>query len=128
MADFNDIKRKIKETAGVIADVSVDLYKKAEEKSKTVAKSAKLQSEILTEKSNIKRLYIEIGKTYYETHRLFPEPELEQACAEITAAQERIEEKKAVLEDLKSGGVEIEIDVEIEEDDDEAEETDETEE
>ncbi|MDR0906646.1 MAG: hypothetical protein LBN00_10845 [Oscillospiraceae bacterium] len=127
MADFNDFKRKIKETAGVIADVSVDLYKKAEEKSKTVAKSAKLQSEILTEKSNIKKLYIEIGKTYYETHRLFPEPELEQACTEITAAQERIDEKKAALEDLKSVGVEIEIDVDIEADDD-GDDTDETEE
>ncbi|MDR0839176.1 MAG: hypothetical protein LBN99_05980 [Oscillospiraceae bacterium] len=104
MANFDDIKQKAREVAGVIADVSVDLYKKAEEKSKIFAKIAKLQAENASDRSSVRKLYLEIGKTYFETHKLFPEPELEQDCAEVAAALERIEERKAEIAAIKAAG------------------------
>jgi len=103
MADFSEIKKKILETASQVADASVDLYKKAEGKSKAVVKSTKLLSDISSEQVAIKRLYAEIGKTYYETHKLFPEPELEGFCNEITAANERIAILRAAREELRTG-------------------------
>ena len=111
MADLNGLFGKLKEAAGAIADVSVDLYKKAEDKSKTLARTAKLQSEITSERVAIKKLYMSIGKEYYEMHKLFPEPELEQACAAITAAFERIDAKNAEIDELKNGNEDIDFEV-----------------
>lgn len=104
MAKFEDLKQRLRETAEVIGDVSIDLYKRAEEKTKILAKKAKLQAEIASDKTAVKKLYQEIGKAYYESHKLYPEPELEQNCADVTAALERIALRYEELAELRSTG------------------------
>ncbi|NLB29521.1 MAG: hypothetical protein GX823_04780 [Clostridiales bacterium] len=105
MSTFDDLKKVVLDAADVIADVSVDLYKKAEAKTKELARAAKLHTDIASDKTSIKRLYMQIGKTYYETHKMFPAEEFEQNCAEISTLFERIADRKAELEELRSKGV-----------------------
>jgi hypothetical protein len=101
MTNFDDFKQKAKETVGVIADASVELYKIAEEKTKILAKTAKLQAENSGDRNSIKKLYTEIGKLYYAKYRDDTKPELDQNCAEITAAFERITNRLIEIENLK---------------------------
>ena len=102
MATFDEIKKKALEAADVIADVSVDLYKKAEVKTKELARMAKLQTDMASDRTAIKKLYLQIGKTYYETHKMFPAEEFEQDCTEVTALFDHIEAAKAEIEDIKA--------------------------
>ncbi|MDR2421003.1 MAG: hypothetical protein LBD49_02725 [Oscillospiraceae bacterium] len=102
MATFEDLKQRLRETAEVIGDVSADLYKRAESKTKILARTAKLQAENASDRTAVKRLYQEIGKAYYESHRLYPEPELEQSCAEVTTTLERIEVRKKEIDALRA--------------------------
>ncbi|MDR0445419.1 MAG: hypothetical protein LBH17_00025 [Oscillospiraceae bacterium] len=103
MATFEDLKQRIRETAEVIGDVSVDLYKRAEEKTKILARKAKLQAENASDRTALRRIYQEIGKAYYESHKLYPEPELEQSCTEVTTTLERIKERDAEIAELRAG-------------------------
>ena len=102
MASFEELKKKARETAEVLADVSVELYKAAEEKAKVTAKKAKLNAEISAEKTAIKKLYLSIGANYYSIYKDSPMDTLAQACMEVTATIDRIEMKKAELEALKN--------------------------
>ena len=102
MAKFDEFVQKAKETAEVFADVSVELYKAAEEKAKVAAKKAKLSAEISAEKTAVKKLYLSIGANYYGLHKDNPESALEQACMEVTSALERIDFKRAELDSLKN--------------------------
>lgn len=102
MGTFDDLKKKALEAADTLADISVDLYKKAETKTKELARTAKLQSDIASDKTSIKKLYMQIGKTYYETHKLFPAEEFEQNCTEITTLFERIEARQAELDSMRA--------------------------
>ena len=101
MATFDDLKKKALEAADVIADVSVDLYKKAEVKTKELARIAKLQADMASDRTAIKRLYLQIGKTYYETYRNAPAEEFEQSCTEVTTLFDHINAAKAEIEDIK---------------------------
>jgi hypothetical protein len=107
MTNFDDIKQKAKETAGVIADATVELYKIAEEKTKILAKTAKLQAENSVDRNAIKKLYTEIGKLYYDKYRDDTKPELDQDCAEITAAFERIALRLKEIELIKKAAADI---------------------
>ena len=101
MANFEEFKKKAKNAMETIADVSVETFKLAEEKAKILAKSAKLNGDITREKTNIRRLYVEIGRMYYEQHKDNPGESFVQNCEEITAAFERVAEKQQELEELK---------------------------
>jgi hypothetical protein len=113
MDNFDDFKKKAKETMGTIADRSVELYKIAEEKTKILAKTTKLQAEIALERGNIRKLYKEIGKTYYELHKEAPETALEQKCAEVSVSLDRIASKLQEIQDIKNDADAKDIDVEI---------------
>ena len=102
MATFDEIKKKALEAADVIADVSVDLYKKAEVKTKELARMAKLQADMAADRTAIKKLYLQIGKTYYETHKMFPAEEFEQNCTEVTTLFDHIDAAKAEIDDIKA--------------------------
>ncbi|NMA25081.1 MAG: hypothetical protein GX936_05370 [Clostridiales bacterium] len=69
MTNFEDLVQKAKDTMETIADKSIELYKAAEEKTKLLAKMTKLGAEITMEKGNVRKLYREIGKKYYELHK-----------------------------------------------------------
>ena len=125
MANFDEFKQRAKEAAGTIADVSLELYKIAEEKAKILAKTTRLNAEIVRERTNIRKLYNEIGKTYYKLHKDDPEADLAQSCTEVTASVEHIIANKAAIEDLKQSGIVTDADIEVEivaDEDDAAEE------
>lgn len=121
MANFEDFKQKAKDTVETIADKSAELYKIAEEKTKLFAKMTKLGAEITVDKGNVRKLYREIGKKYYELHKLSPEEPLAQACAEVTITLDRIAAKQKEFDELKNnisekgrtGCVEDEKDIEV---------------
>jgi len=102
MANYDDFKKKVKEAFGTIADVSVEAYKVAEEKSRILAKKAKLNAGIANERATIRRLNVEIGATYYKLFKDNPDESLKTQCADITAAYDRIAAKQQELEDLKA--------------------------
>jgi hypothetical protein len=126
MANFDEFKQKARDTMETIADKSVELYKIAEEKTKVLAKMTKLGAEITVDKGNVRKLYREIGKMYYELHKSSPEETLAQTCAEVTVTLETIADKQAELNELKKSlgekvktesdpeekGVEVEIIIE----------------
>ena len=126
MANFDNFKQLAKDAAGTIADVSVELYKRAEEKTKVIAKTTKLNSEISRERNLIRRLYSETGKQYYALHKDDAEGALAQNCAEITFGFERIAAKQREIEEIKAAAnvkdedIEVEIEVEIIAEDDDA--------
>lgn len=102
MSNFDELKQKAKDTMETIADKSVELYKIAEEKTKIIAKITKLSTEIALEKGNVRKLYREIGKRYYELHNASPEEELAQTCAEVKNALECIVAKQKEVGELKN--------------------------
>jgi len=102
MANYDDFKKKVKEAFGTIADASVEAYKVAEEKSRILAKKAKLNAGIANERATIRRLNVEIGAAYYKLYKDNPDESLKTQCADITAAYDRIAAKQQELEDLKN--------------------------
>ncbi|MDR3209549.1 MAG: hypothetical protein LBT36_02860 [Oscillospiraceae bacterium] len=102
MSNFEDFKQKAIKVAGDIADVSVELYKAAEEKAKIIAKTKKLQAENALDRSAVKKLYTEIGKTYYAQRKDAPEGEYEQLFAELAASFGRINERAAEIDALRT--------------------------
>jgi hypothetical protein len=104
MANFDELKQKAKETVQTIADKSIEFYKIAEEKTKVLAKITKLSAEMTFEKGNVRKLYRELGKLYYDLYKNAPEPGFQQACEEITASLAVIAEKKREIDALKGVG------------------------
>ena len=101
MAGFEEFKQKARDAAETIADKSVELYRAAEEKTRTIARSAKLNAEIAKEKTNLKRYYAELGSIYYSFFKDSPDEHLQQLCEEITTSLEYIESKQAELSALR---------------------------
>jgi len=104
MANYEDFKKKAKETLETIADVSVEAYKIAEEKAKVIARRTKLNADIAHEKALIRHLKSDIGNKYYELHKDDPEIALKKDCDGITDALARIDASKKEIEELKKGG------------------------
>jgi len=101
MANYDEFKKKAKETFESFADASVDAYKATEQKARVLAKKTKLRASIVNDKATIRRLSVEIGTIYYKLFKDNPAPEFEKACKEITEAYELIASKEAQIDDLK---------------------------
>lgn len=112
MADFNAFKDKVlaklgqaaeatKDFAEKAADSTKDFAEKAADKAKAGSRIAKLNIEIATERDNMKKTYVEIGKLYYETHKDDPEGFFIQLCEEIAIAERNIAEKETEIAELK---------------------------
>lgn len=114
MANFNDIKEKLKATLNVVADTTKDIASKTADKAKDTARIAKLSVEINGEKDAVRKAYHEIGKLYYEMHRDNPDGFFAQLCDEVTVANANIAAKEAEIAALKAGNNDDdEIEVEI---------------
>ncbi len=100
--DLNELKEKVSELAATAAGKAKDLASATAEQTKRLSRIAKLNLEISTERDNVKKSYIEIGKLYYETHKDAPEGFFAQLCEEVTACNALIDEKEAELESLKA--------------------------
>lgn len=138
MADFKELKQKIKETvdtaadlakdiagktadcakdfAGRTADRAKDIAAKTADTTKSVARIAKLNVEIGSEKETLKKAYTELGKLYYENNHNEPGCFFAQLCDEITLALENIAAKEAEIADLKADikGADDEADIDVE--------------
>ena len=112
MANFDNFKEKAIEAVGTFADASAELCRAASEKTKLLAKIAKLNAEIAHEKGNVRRLYTEIGSIYYKKHKSDPEEDLAQDCAEVSAAIGRIVAKKKEIVALKTASDVVDAEVE----------------
>ena len=111
--DINEIKDKVISSLGTAVDAGKDLAGKAADKAKAGARIAKLNMEISTEKENLRKTYIEIGKLYYDTHKDDPEGFFIQLCDEVAISEKNIADKQAEIEELKAGEAE-DISVEFE--------------
>ena len=103
MADYNEIKDTVFNALGTAADLTRGLVGKAADKTKDVAKFAKLNMELNSEKETVQKAYLEMGKLYYETHKSAPEGFFVQLCDEITLANQHIGSLTAEIDDLKAG-------------------------
>lgn len=104
-----------KDMAEKAADATKDIAEKAADKAKTGSRIAKLNIEIATERDNMKKTYIEIGKLYYDTHKDDPEGFFIQLCEEIALAEKNIADKEAEIAELKVAKDDDSIEVEFEE-------------
>lgn len=110
MSDFKEkffttlgsVASKTKDIAEKAADVAKDIGGKTADKAKQIARIAKLNVEIGTEKDTLRKAYTEIGKLYYETHKHDSGEDFVQLCDEISLSLKTIEEKEAEIESLKS--------------------------
>ncbi|MGI5979634.1 MAG: hypothetical protein ACOX66_09115 [Oscillospiraceae bacterium] len=103
MADYNEIKDTVFNALGTAADLTRGLVGRAADKTKDVAKLAKLNMELNSEKEIVQKAYLEMGKLYYETHKNAPEGFFVQLCDEINLANQHISKLTAEIDALKSG-------------------------
>ncbi len=113
MKDFSEIKNVVLSSIGKAADAGKGIANKAADKAKSGARIAKLTVEIASEKENMKKAYMEIGKLYYDTHKDDPEGFFIQLCDEVALAQKNISDKEAEIEALKLAEEAEEAEVEI---------------
>ena len=95
--DFGKVKdlfATIKEKGTAAANVAAD-------KTKDAARMAKLTMELNSEKENLKKAYLELGKAFYEEHRSSAEGLAAQLCEEVTAVTARIDSIQSELDGLK---------------------------
>lgn len=113
MADINEIKGAVLNTLGTVAGKTRVIADKAKDKAKDVARMAKLNTELASEKAAIEKAYTEIGKLYYETRKDSPDGFFVQLCDEITLAKENIDKLNRELTNLKAGVGKDDIEVEF---------------
>jgi hypothetical protein len=113
MKNYGDFKEKAKYAVETIIDVSTETYRLAEAKAKMLAKKAKLNANATREKSQIRRMYIEIGKKYYELHKDDPGEAFKDYCDSVTESYSRIESVNTQLEELKNAPSSCDCDDEL---------------
>lgn len=103
MADINEFTGKVLNTLGTVVGKTRTMAGKAADKAKDMARITKINVEIGSEKNNIEKAYLEIGKLYYETHKSTPDSFFVQLCDEITLANENIEKLQSEIDCIKNG-------------------------
>ncbi len=73
----------------------------AADKTKDVARIAKLTVDLNTEKGNLEKAYLELGKAFYEESKDSAEGLIAQLCAEVGSVAEKIKTMQTELEELK---------------------------
>ena len=122
MADYKDIiAGTIKNLAGKVKDVAESgtvrgIYEQGAERAKAYGTIAKLTLEVNSDAEELKRVYTEIGKLYFEQNRENPEgfftslfSQVEEINARIHEKEDTINELKARLEADKAADIDIEI-------------------
>ena len=130
MADYKDIiSGTINSIVGKVKEVAEsgavrDIYENGASRAKSYGRIAKLALELNGENEELKRVYTEIGRLYYEQAKDAPEgffaplfAQAEEICGRITAKEDEINSLKADVA-AATGCDEADIDVEIGEFDD----------
>ena len=123
MADYKDIITgtigniidKVKEVAS--SDAVRNVYEQGTSKAKAYGRIAKLTLEVNGQNEELKKVYTEIGKLYFEQAKEAPEgffaPLFAQA-EELSAAIAAKEEEIASLKPVSEAGEDIEVEIEVE--------------
>lgn len=130
MADYKDIiAGTINSIVGKVKEVAEssavrDIYENGANRAKSYGRIAKLALELNGENEELKRVYTEIGRLYYEQAKDAPEgffaplfAQAEEICGRIAAKEDEINALKADVA-AATGCDEADIDVEIGEFDD----------
>lgn len=130
MADYKDIiSGTINSIVGKVKEVAEsgavrDIYENGASRAKSYGRIAKLALELNGENEELKRVYTEIGRLYYEQAKDAPEgffaplfAQAEEICGRIAAKEDEINSLKADIA-AATGCDEADIDVEIGEFDD----------
>ncbi len=119
---INSIVGKVKE--GAESGAVRDIYENGANRAKSYGRIAKLALELNGENEELKRVYTEIGRLYYEQAKDAPEgffaplfAQAEEICGRIAAKEDEINSLKADVA-AATGCDEADIDVEIGEFDD----------
>ncbi len=125
MANYKDIisgafgkaVNKVKEVAD--SGAVRDFCQQGTDKVKSYGRIAKLNIELTGHNEELKRMYTEIGKQYYEQAKCCPEGFFASLFAQVDALLEEVSAKEAEIAALKEGNCcqDCDIDVEIVEDD-----------
>ena len=102
MANFDEIKQKVAETANTVVDKSADFAKNAVEKAKILGRIAKLTAEVAQSKDAVRKEFVKIGEAYVANFKENPAPEMVDAVDALKAAEAELEAKSAELEELKT--------------------------
>lgn len=122
MADYKSILTgTLKNLAGKVKDVAEtsgikDVYSQGLERTKSYGSIAKLSLEINGQTEELKRVYQEIGKLYYEESKDAPEGIYASLFANVEALKEAIRTKQEDINALRAelaSSAESDIDVEI---------------
>ncbi len=109
MADFNEVKQKAGATAGYIAEKSVGFAKNTASKAKQLRQIVKHKTSIGSEKENMKKNFIQLGRKYYELFGSEPDERLQQLCELIAIDESKIKDHEdsinAIRAEMKNGAV-----------------------
>lgn len=112
---LNNIVGKVKEAANTGA--VRDIYEQGASRAKSYGRIAKLSLEVNGESEELKRIYTEIGKLYFEQAKDAPEGFFAPLFAQAEEIIQRIQVKEAEIEAMKAefeaANTEADIDVEI---------------
>jgi len=100
MSNFDGFKEKTKDAFESFVEFSQDTCKKAESTAKTLARRAKLTTEITKERTTIRRNHINIGTKYYNLFGSSPDDSVKENCEIITESLSRIAKMEAELNEL----------------------------
>ena len=103
---------KVKEVAN--RDTVRDLYEQGANKAKSYGRIAKLTLEVNSEGENLKRVYTEIGKLYFEQAKDAPEGYFAPLFAQAAEISASIAAKGAEIDELKAAMDACSDDVEVE--------------
>ena len=127
MADYKEmLTGAIKNIAGIVKDAAEatgvkEVYEQGIERTKSYGTIAKLTVEINNDEEELKKVYQEIGRLYYEDHKDDPEGFYASLFSQVDALTASVNEKREEIETLKSSieaSGKSDIDVEIGEFDD----------
>ena len=117
MADYKDLFGKIADKVKDVAETSgvMDVYAQGANRAKAFGKLTKLTVELSREQEELKRIYTEIGRLYYEQHTAAPEGVFIPLFEQADRVSGGIRERQARIEALKeSSGISDQNDIDVE--------------
>ena len=108
---LNNIVGKVKEVAdsGAIKDI----YEHGANRAKSYGQMAKLSLEINGDSEELKRVYAEIGRLYYENYRDTADAFLAELCQQVTDANAHVAEMEAQMDELRAAHESLEKELEL---------------
>ena len=117
MADYKDLLGKLADKVKDVAETSgvMDVYAQGANRAKAFGKLTKLTVELSREQEELKRIYTEIGRLYYEQHTAAPEGVFIPLFEQADRVSGGIRERQARIEALKeSSGFTDQDDINVE--------------